>query len=101
MEDNFYQASSERLIATPKKQQEKLLQEKNVFERERPLATTVIERLEESIAFYEKVDSIENTKDPVAFMQEVEVNKKVCAILRKELSYIKTKASMYDKKELR
>ena len=101
MEDNFYTTSTERLIGTPKKQQEKLLHEKNVFERERPLATTIIKRLEESIAFYEKVDSIENTEDPEAFMRNVEVNKKVCSVLRKELAYIKTKASMYDKKELR
>ena len=97
-EDNFYQTSSERLIKIPEKQQEKLQKEKNSFERERPLITDVMKRLEETIGFLEKVDSIKNTSDPEKFMQEVAVNKQTCAVLRRELDFIKAKVSMYDKK---
>ena len=99
MEDNFYKASTERLISAPKKQQEKFQHDKIIFEKERPLVTAVIENLEENIAIRERIDSIKETNDPESFMREVAVNKQVCAILRKNLEYLKTKASMYDKKK--
>lgn len=101
MEDNFYQASTERLIAPPKEQQKKLQQDRISFEKERPLVTTVIEHLEKEISFREKVDSITETKNPEAFMREIEVNKQVCAILRKQLQALETKVRMYDEKKLK
>lgn len=96
MEDNFYQASTERLIAQPKEQQQKFHQDKNAFRKERPLIAAEIENLKEEIAFREKIDAITETKDPEAFMREVEVNKQVCAILRKYLKNLETKARMFD-----
>lgn len=101
MEDNFYQVSTERLIEPPKKQQEKVQKDKRDFERERPLITAVMKRLEEDIAEYKKIDRISNTSDPEAFMREVAVNKQVCAILERELNVIKAKVRMYDNKKLR
>ena len=101
MEDNFYQASTERLIAPPKEQQEKVRQGKIAYEKERPLITAVMAHLEESIAFRERVDSITKTDDPEAFMREVAINKQVCSILKHELNAIKTKVRMFDKKELK
>lgn len=96
MEDNFYQVSTERLIAPPKEQQKKLRQDKNSFIKERPLITAEIESLKAEIAFREKVDSITETKDPEVFMREVEVNKQVCTILRKYLENLETKVRMFD-----
>lgn len=97
MEDNFYQASSERLIPTPKAQTNKLKKEKIAFERERPLITKVMAHLEEDIAAREKIDFISEQTDPAKFMLEVNVNKQVCAILRHELGIIKNKVKMFDK----
>lgn len=99
MEDNFYQVSTERLIAPPKEQQRKFHQDRNAFNRERPLITAEIENLKAEIAFREKVDSITETKDPEAFMREVEVNKQVCAILRKYLNNLENRARMFDDKK--
>lgn len=96
MEDNFYQVSTEHLIAPPKEQQKKLRQDKNSFIKERPLITAEIESLKAEIAFRERVDSITETKDPEAFMREVEVNKQVCTILRKYLKNLETKVRMFD-----
>ena len=45
MEDNFYKASTERLISAPKKQQEKFQHDKIIFEKERPLVTEVMRNL--------------------------------------------------------
>lgn len=101
MEDNFYQASTERLIPPTQEQQKKFQQAKNAFEKERPLITAVIEHLEDSIAFRKTIDSIEKVDDPEAFMREILVNKQVCSILEHELNAIKTKARMFDKKELK
>ena len=101
MEDNFYQASSERLIKAPATQTAKLKSERLAFERERPLITAVLERLEKDIARREKIDSIQNTADPEAFMREVAVNRQVVSILRREVSAIKTKVRMFDKKQLK
>ena len=98
MEDNFY-TSTERLINPPRKQQEKQQQNKNAFERERPLVTAEINHLKEEISIRERVDSIEHTDDVAKFMMEVEINKQVCAILRKYLSALETKVKMYDKGE--
>ena len=42
MEDNFDQASTERLIPPTKDQREKLQQSKNAFEKERPIINAVI-----------------------------------------------------------
>lgn len=97
MEDNFYQASSERLIPTPKAQADKIKKDKIAFNRERPLITSVMERLEKAIADREKIDSIKETKNPENFMREVAVNKQVCAILRSELAVIKTAVKKFDK----
>lgn len=97
MEDNFYQASSERLIKTPKAQSDKMRKEKIAFERERPLITTVMEHLKEDIAARERIDFIDETNDAEKFMREVAVNKQVCAILRHELSIIENKVKMFDK----
>lgn len=101
MEDNFYQASTERLIAQPKEQQKKFQQDKNSFQKERPLVTAVILSLREEIAYREKVDSITNTKDPEAFMREVEVNKQICAILTGYLRNLETKARMFDEGKMK
>lgn len=101
MEDNFYKVSTERLIQPPKEQQEKTKRDKILYERERPLITAVVKRLEEKISVYEKIDSVKNTTDPEAFMREIAVNKQTCAILRSELSWIKTKVKMFDDKKLR
>ena len=101
MEDNFYQASTERLIKPPRKQEEKVQREKIAYERERPLITTVMKALEEEIAQREKVDAIKNTNDPEAFMREVAINQQVCAVLRQKLGKIKRKVNMFDKKKLR
>lgn len=100
MEDDFYEASSERFIKPTSRQQEKAQQEKAAFERERPLVTAVIKHLKEQIAFREKLDSITETKDPEAFMREVNVNKQVCDILKRDLRLLETKAKMFDKGEL-
>lgn len=97
MEDNFYQASSERLIPTPKAQADKIKKDKIAFNRERPLITSVMERLEKAISDREKIDSIKETKNPEDFMREVAVNKQVCAILRSELAVIKTAVKKFDK----
>ena len=99
MEDNFY-TSTERIIAPPRKQQERMQQNKNAFERERPLITVEMNHLKEEIAFRERVDSIEHTDNIEKFMMEVEVNKQVCAILRRYLSALETKVKMYDKGEI-
>lgn len=99
-EDNFYTASTERLIKPTSRQQEKALQEKAAFERERPLVTTVIKHLQEQISFREKIDSVTEVKDPEAFMREVNVNKQVCNILRRDLNFLEGKARMFDKGEL-
>lgn len=101
MEDNFYQASTERLIAPPKEQQKKFQQDKNSFEKERPLTTTVIEHLKSEIAFRERVDSITETKNAENFMREVEVNKQICSILKRNLDFIEGKAKMFDEKKLK
>ena len=97
MEDNFYQASTERLIPPTKDQREKLQQSKNAFEKERPIINAVIETLEKEISFREKVDSITETKNPEDFMREVTVNKQVCAILRKNMETLKNQVRMFDK----
>lgn len=97
MEDNFYQASSERLIKTPKSMSDKMRKEKIAFERERPLITKVMTHLKEDIAAREKIDFITEQKDPESFMREVAVNKQVCAILRHELNIIENKVKMFDK----
>ena len=97
MEDNFYQASTERLIKTPKAQSDKLRKERIAFERERPLITKVMEHLKEDIAARERIDFIEEQKDPEQFMREVAINKQVCAILRHELNIIENKVNMFDK----
>lgn len=101
MEDNFYQASTERLISPPKEQQKKFQQDKNAFEKERPLINAVIEHLREEISFREKVDSITETKNAEQFMREVEVNKQVCAILRNQLKVLETKVKMFGEKNLK
>lgn len=101
MEDDFYKASTERLIKQPKAQQEKNQQLKNAYERERPLTTAVMERLKKEIAFREKIDSVEKTEDPEMVMREIAVNKQVCSILRRELSFLEGKARMFDSKKLR
>ena len=100
MEDNLY-TSTEGIIKIPKGQADKLSHEKVLYERERPLTTAVMERLEKDIAAREKVDFIKNTADPEAFMREVEINRQVCSILRRELNFLKGKARMYDSKKLR
>ena len=100
MEDNFYEASTERLIKVSTRQQEKAQKEKALFERERPLVTAVIAHLREQVAFREAVDSITETKDPEAFMREVNVNKQVRDILRRDLKFLESKAKMFDKGEL-
>jgi len=97
MEDNFYQASSERLIPTPKAQADKIKKDKIAYNRERPLITSVMDRLEKAISDREKIDAIKDTKNPENFMREVEVNKQVCAILRSELDIIKTAVKKFDK----
>ncbi len=97
MDDNFYQASTERLIKTPKAQSDKLRKERIAFERERPLITKVMEHLKEDIAARERIDFIEEQGDPEKFMREVAVNKQVCAILRHELKIIENKVNMFDK----
>lgn len=101
MEDNFYTTSTERLFGTPRKQQEKLQQSKNAFERERPLITAVMKHLAEEISIREKVDSITCKDNPEQFMREVEINKQVCNILRRHLSTLESKARMYDKGTLK
>lgn len=97
MEDNFYQASSERLIPTPKAQADKIKKDKIAYNRERPLITSVMDRLEKAISDRERIDAIKDTKNPENFMREVEVNKQVCAILRSELAIIKTAVKKFDK----
>ena len=99
MEDNFYQASTERLIPPTKEQQEKIHHGRIAFEKERPIVAAVIAHLEESIAYRERVDSIKKTDDPEAFMREVAINKEVCSILRHELNAINTKVRMFDGKK--
>ena len=101
MEDNFYQASTEKLIKPTERQQEKVQQARNAFERERPLITSVMEILEKEIAYREKIDSITKIDDPESFMREITVNKQVCSILRRELNKIKGKVKMYDDKKMR
>lgn len=100
MEDNFY-TSTERLINPSRQQQDKLQQNKNAFERERPLITAEIAHLKEEISYREKVDSIKDTDHVERFMQEVEVNKQVCSILRRYLNTLEAKVKMYDKKTLK
>lgn len=97
MEDNFYQASTERLIPPTKDQRKKLQQAKNAFEKERPIVNAVIETLKKEISFREKVDSIKETKNVENFMREVEVNKQVCSILRKNLEALENQVKMFDK----
>ena len=101
MEDNFYKVSTERLIHIPKEQLEKTKRDKISYERERPLVTAVMKRLEEKIASYEKIDSIKTTDNPEDFMREVAVNKQVCATLKRELDWLKTKVKMFDDNKLR
>ena len=101
MEDNFYKASTERLIKPTERQQEKAQEDRNAFDKERPLITSVMKILEASISQREKVDSIKTTDDPEEFMREVAVNKQVCSILRQELEKIKGKVKMYDNKNLK
>ena len=97
MEDNFYQASTERLIPLTKDQRKKVQQAKNAFEKERPIVNAVIETLKKEISFREKVDSIKETKNAENFMREVEVNKQVCSILRKNLEALENQVKMFDK----
>lgn len=99
MEDNFYEASTERLIKPTSRQQEKAQTEKLQFERERPLTTEVIKYLREEIAVRERIDSItaEVKNDPEAFMRQVFINKEVCTILRAHLRHLESKAKMFDK----
>lgn len=100
MEDDFYKASTERLIKPTTRQQEKAQQDRIAFERERPLVTAVIAYLKEQVAFRETVDSIKETNDPEAFMREVNVNKQVRDILKRNLKYLESKVKMFDKGEL-
>ena len=95
-EDNFY-TSSERLIKPTEKQLEKAQADKNAFERERPIITAVINYLKEEIAFRERVDSIEEVKDPTKFMIEVNANKQVCSILRRSIRGLEAKVKRFDK----
>ena len=97
MEDNFYQASTERLIPPTKDQRKKVQQAKNAFEKERPIINVVIESLKKEISFREKVDSIKETKNAEDFMREVEVNKQICSILRKNLEALENQVRMFDK----
>lgn len=99
MEDNFYETSSERLFPLSKEQQQRKQKERNDFERERPLITSVMEYLEKEIANLEKIDAIKHTNDPETFMREVMVNQKVCKVLRQKLGTIKTKVRQFDKKD--
>lgn len=101
MEDNFYKTSTERLIAPTEEQQQKELKERTSFERERPLITDVMARLEKDIAARERIDSITETKDPEAFMREIAVNKQVCSILKRELNALKVKVRKFDNKKPR
>ena len=101
MDDNFYQASSERFIPLTEKQQEKKQLSKTSYERERPLTTEVAEILKKEIESRERVDSITELKDPEAFMRQVFINKEVCSILRRVFNLIETKEKMFDNKKLR
>lgn len=95
-EDNFY-TSSERLIKPTEKQQEKAQAEKMAFERERPIIAAVINYLKDEIAYREKIDSIEEAKDPTKFMIEVNTNKQVCSVLRRSLRGLEAKVKKFDK----
>lgn len=97
MEDNFYEVSTERLIKPTSKQEERLQKAKNDFERERPLVTEVIKHLKNEIATFEKIDSITETSDPERFMRQVDVNKKVCSVLKRDLLTLEAKVRMFDK----
>jgi len=101
MEDNFYETSTERLIKQTSAQQIKAQQEKESFERERPLTTIVIAHLKEAIESREKVNSITETDDPEKFMRQVKVNQEVCSILKRDLNFLEGKAKMYDEKKLK
>lgn len=97
MEDNFYEVSTERLIKPTSKQEERLQKAKNDFERERPIVSAVIKHLQNEIASLEKIDSITETSDPEKFMRQVDVNKKVCSVLKRDLTALEAKVRMFDK----
>lgn len=99
MEDNFYEVSSERLINPTPRQKEKNQQAKNLFERERPLVTEVIRHLKNAIEAREKIDSITETDDSEKFMRQVEINKQVCSILKRDLKMLEAKVKMFDNKK--
>ncbi len=97
MEDNFYQASSERLLPKSSKANERFQKEKQAYEKESPIISETIERLKAQIAFYESVHSIKTENNPEQFMREVAVSKRIVQILDKEVKRLERIAKVYSK----
>lgn len=97
MDGSLYQRSSEKLIAPPEAQEERMLKTKMDYEREKPILSKLLERLHKQVEHYSSVDSIECTNNPAQFMHEVKANKRVVAILRSEISAIERLVTMFDK----
>lgn len=97
MEDNLYQRSSEKLIPTPKAQEERILKAKREYEQEKPILKKLLERLHKQVEFYSGINAITCTDDPEKFMCEVKANKIVVATLQSEINAIERLGKMFDK----
>lgn len=89
MEDDFYQMSSEKLFPKSEKVKSRMRADKNAYEKEAPIISETIARLDEQIEFYKSVKSIKTTDNPEQFMREVDVNKRITAILEREVNRLK------------
>lgn len=98
MEDNFYKVSSEKLFSKPKQATEKYLKEKRAYEKEAPIISATIARLEKQIAHFKSIDAVKTETDPEQCMREIAINKRVVAILERELKWLEGRVKTYEKK---
>ena len=99
MEDNFYKASSEKLFPKSEKANSHFTKAKRAYENEAPIITETIDRFKEQAAFYESIYSVNTdiTNEPEEFMREIAVNKRIAAILNKEIKRLEGIVKVYGK----
>ena len=97
MEDNFYKMSSEKLFPKSNKTLDRLQAEKRAYEKEAPIISETIVRLKKQIEHYRSIDSVFVEDDPEKFMREVAVNKRIVAILIKEVERLERMVKIYGK----
>lgn len=95
MEDDFYKVSSEKLFPKSGKMVAKFNKDKEAYEKEAPIISETIARLETQIAFYQSVKSIKTTDNAEKFMLEVNTNKKLVEILEREVNRLKGEVKKY------